>query len=78
MAKIFVEKPHVRNRVPRPVLNITIEPEAKAVWDASLSFKDKHGFGFMIRTEDAVKMATMIRRVARTSRRNPKKPTKKT
>jgi hypothetical protein len=73
MAKVFVERPRCPYRDPRPMLHITIEPDSKVSCDASLSFETKHGFGFMMRTEDAIKMAAMIQRLAGATRRRAQK-----
>jgi len=63
MAAIFVKLGDPKHDS-RPMVCITIEPESNAKDDAYFGWKTRHGFCFVLRTEDAVEMAASIQRLA--------------
>ncbi len=62
MADLFVKLFGVDKDYHRPMVHVTIEPERDAPEndDAHMAFQTPHGFAFVMRAEDAVRMAAEV------------------
>ena len=73
MADVFVERSPHPNRDGAPMVSIAIEPNPKARDGTTLAFSTKHGFGFIMRLQDAIGMAAAIDSLAVKLHRRPKR-----
>jgi hypothetical protein len=65
MADLFVKLFRIDKAYRRPMVHITIEPEpgGPEYDDAHMAFQTAHGFAFVVRAEDAARLASEVHRV---------------